>query len=192
VTLDRVRVQISGGVGGAGFMNWYFEAATTAQILLMHDLIDAVKVHLPLGFTYAFPTNGDRIDETTGKLVSGWTATAVPSVAGGGSYTQPTTGFHIQWRGQTVINGHRPIGKALFVPAAAGAFSSGVISTAAVATIQAAADNFITNVASFRIWHRPVYDTTTSPPTLKRPGAVYIPTVARVTNLPVVLRSRRD
>lgn len=183
---------MTGGVGGTGYMNWYFEAATTAQILLMHDLIDAIKVYLPLGFHYTFPTNGDRIDETTGKLVSGWTATSVPEVIGTGSYTQPTTGFHIQWRGQTVINGHRPIGKALFVPAASGAFSSGAISASAIPVIQAAADNFITNVASFRIWHRPVYDLATDPPTLKRPGAIYIPTVAKVTSLPVVLRSRRD
>jgi hypothetical protein len=192
VTLDRVRVTITGGVGGTGYMNWYFEAATTAQILLIHDLVDACKAFLPLGFTYTFPTNGDRIQETDGKLVSGWTATAVPAVTGTGSYTQPTTGFHIQWKGQTVINGHRPIGKALFVPAAAGAFSAGRIGASVLPVIQAAADNFITNVASFRLWHRPVYDYSTDPATLKRPGAIYIPTSAKVTDLPVVLRSRRD
>lgn len=173
-------------------MNWYFEAATTAQILAIHDLVDACKAYIPIGFTYSFPTSGDRIDETTGKLVSGWTSTSVPSVAGTGTYTQPTTGFHIQWKGQTVLNGHRPIGKALFVPASSAAFSGGLIPQSVLTVVQAAADNFITNVVSFRLWHRPVYDTNTTPPTLKRPGAVYIPTVARVTNLPVVLRSRRD
>lgn len=187
----RVKVSLAGVVGAAA-MNWYFSNATLANCNAIKTFLTAINAYIPSTNTYTIPGSGDVIDETTGQLAGGWSAGADQTAVGlaSGVYSGQA-GAMVRWKTSGVVDGHHPVGRAILVPLSSVAFnSSGVLGAAAVTTITGAASSLIAATTGFVVWHRPVYDHSTTPPTLKRPGAQLPVISASMTNVPATLRSR--
>ena len=195
MTIDRVRIPITGsGAVGNSYMNVYFQAVTGNNLSQLSALVSSLKAYLPTSTTYSFPSGGDQIDETTGRITGAWTAVAPGPVTG----TSPSIGaspcgFMIRFRCPNVINGRKPVGRMLFVPAGSTVFgTTGNISGTVVSAANTAGVTFLNSTTGFIVWHRPVYDYETKPPTLIRPGSIAVPNVVDTSTKTVVLRSRRD
>jgi hypothetical protein len=182
------------GPGGNAYTNFYFGAATTANLTALGQLFSAIKALYPSYVTYTLPNSGDTISELNGKIIGGWAATPPAPVAGTASTGGPSlAGFLIDWKTTTVIDGHRPIGKTIIVPMSNLATDSqGRMSSATQTTVNAAASAFLSASAGFAIWHRPVYDRKVNPPVLTRPGDIVAVTSGTCNPNPTVLRSRRS
>jgi len=189
-----MRITSAGFTGATGYTNLYFSSVTSTNLNAVRALIDAVKAYLPTGVTYTFPASGDTIDEVDGHLLGGWSATAPSPVVGtaAGSYSSPS-GFALEWRIAGVVDGHRPIGKTFFVPAGGTAQgSNGQIAAACITAANAAITTFLSSSAGFVLWHRPVFNRATTPPTLTRPGGSFPIVSGSCAPKMMVLRSRRD
>jgi hypothetical protein len=194
MTLNRVKVNNAGGVGGVATTNFYFLTVTSVETTALANLYTALKPYYPTAITMQVPNSGDQIDDATGKLVGSWSGGSTSSTVGTGGNTQASpAGIEIAWLAASVIDGHRPVGKTLIVPGAAAAFgSNGQIAPAAITAINTAAANFLAAATSFAIWHRPVYNRKVTPPTLTRPGSALAASSGTCRSLPAVLRSRRQ
>jgi hypothetical protein len=194
MTLDRVRVVNQGSPGGNASTNFYFVAVTTAALTALGAFYTAIKTYYPTTVSMVIPSSGDTINDATGVLVGSWGTSGGSTVAGGTVGIQATpVGFEIAWLGSGIVDGHRPVGKTLIVPASSSTFNTnGTILNTAVTAIQTAANNFLAASTSFGIWHRPVYNYKVDPPLLVRPGTVMAIASATVRTAPTVLRSRRS
>jgi len=194
VSIDRIRITSTGFSGATGYTNLYFNAATATDLNAVRALFEAIKAYVPTGVRYVFPGSGDTIDETDGHLLGGWSALAPADVVGtsAGSYSAPA-GFVMEWRIAGVVDGHRPIGKTFIVPSGAAALATaGGVSSVATTAVNAAIVTFLASSTGFTLWHRPVYDRSTKPPTLKRPGGSFPIVSGTCPQKTMVLRSRRD
>jgi hypothetical protein len=194
MSLDRVRVVSSGFAGANGYTNFYFNTYTSASATALRALFVALAPYIPNTVTYTFPSNGDTIDQTDGHLLGGWAVAGGAAVVGSAvaSYS-PATGFGIDWKPAGVIDGRRPIAKTFFVPAGGNLYTtSGGLTGSIVGVINAAVVTFLGASTGFSLWHRPVYDRSTTPPTLTRPGGAFPIVTGACAAKPFVLRSRRD
>jgi len=199
--INRVRLTWTGFPGQPGVSTLYFTDGTVPGGSLRTFLSDCAS-SLVNGVTISFPIAGDKIESTTGDIVGAWTAgptTAVVGTATVASYAAPT-GICVDWLTGSVVNGRRPMGRTFLVPAAPTAYqNNGSISDSVVATIQNAANTFVTAMGqNFLVWTRPF------PGSPEQPGPPVIPAKparlgaasavvgARVPDKAVVLRSRRD
>lgn len=194
MTMDRVKVQVNGTPGGNGTMNWYFVAATAAGLTALGNLMTAMRPYIPNTVTYVIPGSGDTINDADGHLSGTWTAASPGSYTGtGGQTAAAPTGLLIDWKAATVVDSHRPIAKAFFVPCSTAAVgTNGMAAAAAITAINAAAATFLGASTSFGIWHRPKYNYKTDPPTLVRTGTSIAVASGTVNSKLCVLRSRRD
>lgn len=194
MSIDRVRVINAGSPGGAASTNFYFFIADTTNLTALTAFLNAIKAYIPSTMTMQVPNTGDTVNETTGQLAGSWTATGGSNVVGTGTGIQSTpTGFEVAWLTDTVIDGHRPVGKTLIVPASASAYSgTGVISSSVVTAVNAAAATFVAAASQFIVWHRPVYNRDVDPPALIRPGSSVDVVSGICRSVPTVLRSRRS
>jgi hypothetical protein len=194
MTLSRVKVVNQGSPGGNAATNFYFSTVGTTELNALGTFITAIKAYIPSSITFVVPSTGDIINESDGTLSGSWSATAPAPIIGTGSGMAGTPiGVEIAWLAAAVVDGHRPVGKTLIVPAAAGAInSSGVVAPATVTAVNAAAATFLATAVNFKIWHRPRKASPGPPPVTFRPGLGMTP-AGGTTRTPVaVLRSRRQ
>jgi hypothetical protein len=193
MSLSRLRIISTGGNVGTGYTNMYFQSITTADLAAVLALLNAFKPYCPALPTYTIPNSGDQVDETTGHLVGGWTAGSPATVTmTGGGFWPAAAGALMLWKSTAVVDGHRPTGRLLMVPASQAFWDTdGTPIAAALSAIQAAGTAFLAASSNFRIWHRPVYDYTTKPATMTRPGSQVSASSALARDIGTVLRSRR-
>lgn len=182
------------GAGSPGYSVFYATGQAGAQ-MLFSPFWQAVAPYLPPSVSINTPNTGDVIDETTGKKTGTWGTGVVTNTVGTAvaAYAAPCGG-RINWSTNAFVNGHKVAGKTYLVPLGSANYSTtGTISSACSNSINAAAVSLYQNSGgALVIWHRPVYDLSTKPPTLKTPGSVH-PIVGAATPTKVsVLTSRRD
>lgn len=157
-------------------------------------MLDALKVHLPLGLNIAYPGSGDIINEVTGTITDAWSAAPPANTVGTGSgaYSGPS-GIVIEWRTATVLDGRRPVGKLFVVPCSTTVYQTdGTIVDSTVAAFKAAADTFVGATAGqFFIWHRPIRDPN-PPHSITRVGGLAVVNSTSVPDTAAVMRSRRQ
>lgn len=195
MSLSRVKVNNKGGPGGAATTNFYFSTISSTELGALATFFNAVKALLPSTITYEIPGSGDVIDEGDGHLTGSWSSTGATSVVGTGTGIQSTpTGIEIAWLAADVVDGHRPVGKTLLVPATASAYSgNGTIAPASVTTCNNAGATFLATAVNFKIWHRPrKADPKADPPVTFRSGLAMTPGGVSTRSAPTVLRSRRQ
>lgn len=192
--LDRVRVTSTAGPGGNAYTNFYFGAATPANLTALGQFFTALKPYIPNYDTYTIPSSGDTISEVNGKILSGWSAASPGGIVGTASSASASlAGFLVDWKTVTVVDGRRPIAKTIIVPMSSLATDSqGRITSAAQTAITAAATAFLSASAGFAIWHRPVFDRSVKPPVVTRLGSSVAVNTGTCNPNPTVLRSRRS
>lgn len=193
VAISRIRVLLGGWPGQPGYLNFYSFGGPAASQAAITTLLTAIKAMFPSGMTYTVPNSGDEVAETTGDLVGGWSGGTqqVITGTGTGSYSAPA-GFQILWRSASVVDGHRPIGRTIIVPAAGNVHDTdGSITSTALTTINTAVNALLAGSHNLIIWHRPKYTGKGADRVLVRPGSYVTPTAGAASDKMVVLRSRR-
>lgn len=175
----------TGFAGAPGYSVFY---ATPALGLsgVVKTFFESIKQFLPTTVNIASPSSGDTINELSGTLLGSWSGGVGGSTQGTGvgDYAAPA-GLSVQWLTDGVVNGRRVRGRTFIVPILASTFDGqGNIDTAALNTVQSAADALVTAAAGeLHVWHRPVNG---------GGGSIHAITGARVADRAAILRSRRD
>lgn len=188
MTLNRVRVAITGATGLPGVCTFHF-GSTTTDMTALRTFWDATKTNFPNTVTISVPSSGDQINDDSGQISGAWNGPAQTNVIGTGGVGGylSTAGLMVRWVTPQVVNGRRPIGKTFLVPAVTSQFSpSGTVTGASLTAITAAAQALVVAYAGeMKTYHRP----TGNPP---HGGVACTIISGGVINKQVVLRSRRD
>lgn len=195
--LSRVRVGLTGFVGGPGVATFYFLDTTTA-IPSLRTFWQGLAAAMPSTVHIQVENAGDIINDVNGDLVGAWGDDPVLASNGGagGAYVAPA-GACVSWKTETILDAHRVQGRTFVVPLAAANYEAdGTLTAAIIANIQALALEFIIEQsASFVIWHRPFEGraaTETRPAKAAHAGGHALVTSSRVSDRAAILRSRRD
>lgn len=186
MTLNRVRVGLTGVGGLPGVSTFYFDS-TTVDMTALRTFWVAAAALMPNGVIIAVPNSGDQFQEATGVITGTWSgpAQATVSATGGSGSFSSTSGAMIRWTPNGVVDGRRPIGKTFIVPAVVTVFStSGTVTSGNVTAMTTAATTLLTSYGgSMKLWHRK-----------NEKGAGQQMTIlsGACSNKQVVLRSRRD
>lgn len=185
--LNRVRVALTGFIGGPGVNTFYgLEAASLRAHL--GNYYTALAAYLPTSVTWTIETTGDIIDPLTGDLVGTWADSSALTSSGSSSdaYAAPV-GWCVNWMTGDVLDGHRLRGRTFHVPMGGSCSqNNGTLAETPLAAMRAAATAFIAACAGeFVIWHRPKL----SP---AHAGGYSAVTSAVINDKASVLRSRRD
>lgn len=185
-TIERYRVAWTGFTGSPGVSTFYYFGSIDPASAL-RTMFNAIGVYLPISVRLSFPTSGDTIDDTTGKVNGTFSASSVSDVVGqdAGVFAAPV-GALLRWRTGTVINGRKVRGETFIVPLVASAFQTdGSLGSTPLAALQAAVTTYVGTAAGLA---QVIY---------RRPGSVggaghVAVTGGTVPDKAVVLRSRRD
>lgn len=197
---SRVRVTWSGPKGTPGVTTFFGDGGTVPNIAALQTFFTAIRTFIPTGYTLQVENQGDFVDDGTGELTGTWSAAAQSAIAtsGTGGYAAPV-GMQVTWLTEGIHNGRRLRGRTFLVPFTALGTDGQYLAGAVTALSDAA--NALRNAAGpkFGVWGRPTFPPTdpAAPAGTPRPAPVtqglWSPwTAHRVTNKPVVLRSRRD
>lgn len=194
VALNRVRVGWTNWPGAPGVSTFYLSSSST-NLAPLKTFFTAIKDLMPLNLTTDVVNSGDVIDSATGHITGGWVG------SGGGQSTSAasTSGYSgasgavIRWNTDGILNGRRLVGRTYFVPLTSSVYQSdGSLSSAAQASLQAAATALITAYAGALIIYGPPRNTGTNGPTDPGKAAQWgSVTAAVVPDLAAVMRSRR-
>ncbi len=195
--INRVKVTLSGFQGGPGMSTFYCLNPVTF-LPLLRAFYETVKFDIPGVVTVNFPSSGDIIESVTGALSGSWAATPPPPVVGlnTGAYSAPV-GLVVNWNTNSIVNGHRVIGRTFMVPWGGNAFASdGTPNSVSQNGLLAAAQTLVTGAAAnFVVWSRPRAAAPSPPvraPIVARAGGHVPVNGAAVPDLAAVLTSRRD
>jgi len=183
--IDRVRVALTGFVGGPG-VNTFFALDGGSLLPDLRAYYNAIKSAIPATVTMQVENTGDTLNDETGYLLFGWSGEAQDSVGGTGStpYAAPA-GWVVNWLTSQVANHRRLRGRTFHVPAAGEALDSDgsvydltltSVAAAATALVEAQGTNLV-------VWHRPVDHAG---------GSHGLVTSAVVHDKVAILTSRRD
>lgn len=187
-TISRISCVWQQWPGAPGVTQFYADDAATLQDVVddIRAFFEAIKALLPSGLTISVPGNGDNLNDVTGQISGAWSVGVTPTVVtctGVGAYAG-NAGAVVHWLTGGTINGRRVRGRTFLVPLINTAYdTSGSISTAALATLQTAANGLVTGSGGdLVVWHRP---------TNFAGGSSFQWNGNRIPDLAVSLRSRR-
>lgn len=186
--LHRVRATWKGWLGAPGVSTFYFPSTAAPPIDAVRTFFESIKGILPTGITVQVENTGATIDEATGHLTGTWTAAAqaVVTATGTGSYLT-TTGVMIRWQTQAIHGRRMLAGKTFLVPVTAQTLAAdGRVAAIPAQTVRTAATTLVGG-GQMAVWGRP-----SAPGKGTLVGSQAPATAAVVTDLPVVLRSRRQ
>lgn len=201
VAIARVRTEWTGFNGAPGYTNLFFRdfgnqepidvdaavaAAAAARVVTFWNTIEQ---YFPNDVTLRVDNVVDVLEDSTGELVDSFSTPVNAPILGTntGSYSAATGGV-IGWTTGSIRNGRRIRGRTFLVPLASLVMStSGRIEPGVVSTIQTSASALADNTSTpdLGVWARPTASGASD-------GQWAVVTGARVTDLPAVLRSRRD
>jgi hypothetical protein len=185
VTIQEIKTVWSNAAGLPGYTTMYGVPAGFS-LPAVRTFFDALKTLIPAGITIQVPSVGNLINEQTGQITGDWVAAPSTVVTGtfAGAYEAPV-GAVVNWMTSSFLAGRRLRGRTYLVPLQ-GSTTTGQLSGAAQAVIQAAATAFVTaQSGSLLVWGRPKEDPHVD-------GSIGAVTTALVPDLIAILRSRRD
>lgn len=189
--MRRVRVQWNGLNALPGLSTFYYGVASP-NVSDLVTFFTAIKALFPTGLTWTIPSSGDEIDDATGALTGGWVG------SGGGTVAATATsagypagvGARLQWNTGVVYAGRRVKGGTFLAPLYGNAYeSNGTLTTAAIATMQTAADAWVASGVAKGVWSRPVVDP--DRPARNRPGLYAAISSCTIADRVTSLRTRR-
>jgi len=201
VAIARVRTEWTGFNGAPGYTNLFFRDfggaedpdVTNAVATLAAERVvtfwNAIEQYFPNDVTLRVDNIVDVLEDSTGTLIESYSTPVNAPIAGtnAGSYSAASGGV-IGWTTGSIRNGRRIRGRTFLVPLASLVMStSGRIEPGVVNTIQTAASALADNTQTpdLGVWARPTASGASD-------GQWAVCSGARVTDLPAVLRSRRD
>lgn len=184
--LNRLRVAWGGtGPVGPSVSTLFFSGTMTGRPAAVVTLLDAVKAQFPAGMTWDIPSSGDTLEDSTGVLTGGWTASGGGQVVatGTGNYAAGV-GARVVWNTTAVFQGRRVHGAMFWVPLVVSQFdASGTINNGTLTTWQTALNTFIAAVTpDLKVYSRP------------RPNGAYATSAVTSASVPdkvTTLRTRR-
>lgn len=187
MTINRVRVALTGFPGGPGVSTFYTTNVATMRTALGY-FYSSFEPAFPNDVTWTVETSGDIIDPISGVLTGTWTDSGAHSGTGTGTggYAAPV-GIAVNWMTGDVLDGHRLRGRTFMVPLNAPVYQAdGSIVDGTLSDLRTNATALVTNGGgAFVVWHRPRVDPA-------RAGGFSAVTSAVVNDKAAVLRSRRD
>jgi len=165
----RYKINWTGFIGGPGYTNLHFEDAsedffTQADVdafaLKIDTWLDAWAGSIASTVTYLLDPTVEVIDQTTGDLLSFWTATTDTARVGAstGSYAAPA-GACLNWYTAGIRNGRRVRGRTFMVPLGGTALQSdGTIDNTKLTALRTATATMIAPLnddAGLGVWSRP-------------------------------------
>lgn len=186
-TMNRVSVTWQSWPGAPGITQLYLTGGIDqAAVDAIRAYFNALVTLLPSGLVIQVPSSGDTLDDASGNINGAWSVAVTPTNVvgtGSGAYAG-NAGAVTHWLTGDVVNGRRVRGRTFLVPLVSTAYdTAGSISTAALSTLQTAANGLVTAIdPNFAVWHRP---------TQFAAGSSHSIISARVPDLAVSLRSRR-
>ena len=144
--------------GGSGYSIFYATPDMGVSGLIK-TFWDSIVAALPSGVSVTGPTEGDRLDESTGTLTGVWTGGAGGTTVGTGApHFAAPTGACVTWHTGGIVNGKRVRGRTFLVPLTGDAYQDdGSLRENIRATMQAAVDALVSAAAGdLLVWHRPV------------------------------------
>jgi hypothetical protein len=194
--IDKIVVTWNGFIGAPGYTVLY-ASASQGQSLQSQvvSMFQSFAAYFNPAVVFSVAVNGPTIDEATGKMVNAWTGggvNSIPGTATAQAYSS-TSGALVRFETGRFQNGRRVRGRMFLVPIAANTYSqTGTITPSVANAIKAAADKLLTLPGQLVVYSRPIYDNSTSPPTLKRPGSSFPVTSTTCPTKVTYLSSRRD
>lgn len=195
--IDRIRVQLTGFVGGPGVATFYALNGTTA-VPQLRTMWSSLAAKMPSVMAIKVISAGDTIDDVTGDLVGAWSIADAAGVQGVDAAAYPApAGACIAWLTTTILDGKRVKGRTFLVPLGGGSYQSdGSINPANVTAITNAAAAYVTaSVGNAVVWHRPRAARAADgsrPAVTARAGGNAVITSAFCVDKTMVLTSRRD
>jgi len=157
MTVDRVRIAITGGPGGNGVTTLYFKEGPVAQPAVV-DFAEGLANDLPNDCQLLVSNFGDTINQETGEIVGTWTGGTTTAFVGlqSGAWTAGV-GFRVQWRTAGIVAGRRVVGKSFLVPKASSCFdTSGAPTTTSLGGTGTIAQALIDDTpGNMVVWSRP-------------------------------------
>jgi hypothetical protein len=157
MSIERIRVSLTGGPGGAGVSTFYALDAAALQ----PDLITFMNVWrnlAPNDVTWHIPDTGDIINEESGDLTGVWTGGADGGFSGTdtGAYVAGA-GVRARWLTSGIVAGRRVAGATFLCPLGAANFSpDGLPSTTFLATMLDACNDLVSATpGNMVVWSRP-------------------------------------
>lgn len=157
--INRLRVLWGGtNIAGPGVTTFYFTGSMVGKPAALVTLFTAHAGMLPPGGTLTIPGQGDVLEDSTGVLTGGWTA------SGGGVVNSSGTGNWLAGAGAVVDlgtgnvhKGRRVKGRYFLVPiTTAQADSNGTIANATITSQNSALTTFLAAVTpDWRVYSRP-------------------------------------
>lgn len=195
--IHRVRVSLTGFIGGPGVSTFYSLNGAALQAPLQ-DFYFRIRNSFPVDVTIKVEASGDTLDPATGLLTGTWigTDTAIVQGSSSGGYSAPV-GMLARWSTAVVADGHRVRGRTFLVPSGGDQFdATGTPAPAALGIVAVAAAGFVVAASpNFIVWHRPAKAraaTATSPARPAHVGLACGVTGSSAGPKAAVLRSRRD
>lgn len=193
--MSRIRAVWTGFVGAPGVSTFY-SLSPSADLPLLHLFFDTIKTYLPQSVTVSLEGSGDNIDETSGDLLSGWTADTPTPVTGmwTGGYSAPA-GAVVIWETGVVMDAHRLRGKTYLVPLGSQFFDgTGSPEIDALNLLRGAASSLAAD-NQLVVWHRPRAARAadgSKPAVTARAGGYASFSGSTVHDVAAILTSRRD
>lgn len=156
--VNRIKVRWSGSaVVGDGVSVLYFRSAATSVAPIL-SFFSSVANKFPAELTWTVPGEGDVIDEATGTIVSGWTATGSGSQPASGTDTRYSAGVGARavFGTADVVAGRRVRGSMFLVPLEGYCYANdGTLDATNASQIQTAL-NTLQATDLLVVWSRPV------------------------------------
>jgi len=210
VSIFRVTTTWSGFNGAPGYTNHFFrnvlpggaptevddQISAAAGHDRVHAFFNTIKQNLPDDVKLTVEPNVDELEDTNGELLNSFALEpkAILTGAQAGAYSA-ATGAVVAFSTGTIHNKRRIRGRTFLIPLAGVAFGlSGRLQPAVVTLNTDAAKALAIGGlnSTFGIWARPVVATDRNPDVEPRAGKWGECTGVRSSDLPAVLRSRRD
>jgi hypothetical protein len=192
-TLQRIRVLISGLVGGPGVATFYAPDGDTTAVAALSAFYLGIKDLHAQNTSFQVNGAGDTIDELTGHINGVWTqsgGSTQTSASGSVSYAAGV-GLRVRWLTGGIVHNRRVNGATFLVPMNSASYATdGTIIPATVTTIATQVSLLVAN-ASLRIWSPPHTNSGPTDPIPTRLGSSYEVIAGLVVDRVSSLRSRR-
>lgn len=191
--LQRIRVAISGLVGGPGVATFYAQEADTTAVAALSTFYSSVKSLHAQNTSFQIPGTGDVINEANGHIVGVWTQSggSTQTSASGANPYGAGVGMRIRWFTAGIVHNRRVTGTTFLVPLnGASLDTDGTILDSTVTTVSTAAGTLVSGSA-LRIWSPPVTAEQATPTVPQRDGSSYEVQGHQVPQMVSWLRSRK-
>lgn len=153
--MNRVRVTWTGLTGLPGISTFYL-LDTATDVSAITTFFTANKNLFPSGLSWTIPSSGDKLRDSDGALVGGWTGTGgatVTSTAGALAYSAGV-GARVRWQTNQIVGRRRLAGSTFLTSLNTTSYTTnGQLLPASVTGIQNAATALLT-AAPLLVWHR--------------------------------------